>query len=66
MFGFGKPLNKGRRWNEATASVGNWVYVFIRDKLKLLINQKKSGVRRPLYECLNLKLFYESLLKVLF
>jgi RNA-directed DNA polymerase len=27
--------------------IGNYVYLFLRDKLKLPINKAKSGIRRP-------------------
>ena len=29
--------------------IGNAIYVFLRDKLKLPINREKSGIRRPVY-----------------
>jgi len=29
-------------------TIGNSIYVFLRDKLKLPINREKSGIRRPL------------------
>ncbi len=29
--------------------IGNSIYVFLRDKLKLPINREKSGIRRPLW-----------------
>ena len=32
--------------NEAR-KIGNWIYVFLRDRLKLPINREKSGIRRP-------------------
>jgi len=28
-------------------SIGNEVYIFLRDKLELQINREKSGIRRP-------------------
>ena len=36
--------------SKATARrVGNKVYKFLRNKLKLIINREKSGIRRPVY-----------------
>ncbi|WP_321298027.1 reverse transcriptase domain-containing protein [Marinifilum fragile] len=37
-----KTKSKARR-------VGNSIYKFLRDKLKLKINREKSGIRRPVY-----------------
>jgi RNA-directed DNA polymerase len=33
--------------NKSAKRVGNSIYKFLRDKLHLLINRKKSGIRRP-------------------
>jgi RNA-directed DNA polymerase len=36
--------------------VGNWIYLFLKDKLKLPINREKSGIRKPVqFEILGYK-----------
>jgi len=36
--------------SERTAKkVGNWIYLFLKDKLKLPINREKSGIRKPVH-----------------
>ena len=35
------------RSKSAAKSIGNEIYVFLRDKLELQINREKSGIRRP-------------------
>ena len=34
--------------NKEARNIGNSVYLYLRDKLKLPINREKSGIRRPL------------------
>jgi len=36
--------------NPAARKVGNQVYLFLQEKLKLPINRKKSGIRKPVQE----------------
>lgn len=34
--------------NTAARKVGNWVFLFLKNKLKLPVNREKSGIRKPL------------------